>query len=171
MHPCARKLIDRFGLLSHPEGGYFRENYRAPARVTSSSHNRDRSAFTSIYFLLDGSQYSAWHRVASDESWFFHTGTDLEIMTLKSAYDTSEKSYLTETIGPNSDRFELTVPAGTWFAAKPADPSGFTLVSCVVGPGFEFEDFELATQAQLAQEGYAERQDWSFIKQFLAGSR
>lgn len=168
MNPDAQKLIEKLDLLPHPEGGYYRENYRAPLRIASQTHQGDRAAFTSIYFLLDGSQYSAWHRVGSDESWFFHTGSDLELLTLASPPVKPENAVTTHSIGPQCGSFELTVPADTWFAARPVDPSGFTLVSCVVSPGFEFEDFELATREQLVAEGYQQHPDWDFIKPFLS---
>ncbi|AWB34307.1 hypothetical protein DBV39_12000 [Orrella marina] len=170
MNPEAQKLIEKFDLLAHPEGGYYRENYRAPLRVKSQAHHGERAAFTSIYFLLVGSQYSAWHRVSSDESWFFHAGCDLELMTLPSPSVKPTDTLKIQSIGPQSGSFELTVPAGTWFAARPVDPSGFTLVSCVVGPGFEFEDFELATSKQLIEEGCELHPDWNFIIQFLSTS-
>lgn len=72
-------LIEQLGLEPHPEGGYYRETYRASLNIDSAAHNGQRSAYTSIYFLLAGDQYSAWHRVASDESWFYHMGDGVEV--------------------------------------------------------------------------------------------
>ena len=82
MNLHAKSLIHKLDLKPHPEGGFYRETYRAPLQVQSPHHTDVRSAFTSIYFLLDGAQHSAWHRVAADESWFFHLGTDLHIYSL-----------------------------------------------------------------------------------------
>lgn len=79
MNQQAAALIEQLCLEPHPEGGFYRETYRAPLDVDSNAHQGRRSAFTSIYFLLPGDQYSAWHRVASDESWFFHMGSGVKV--------------------------------------------------------------------------------------------
>lgn len=167
MTPDARALINKLSLLPHPEGGFYRETYRAPLQVHSAAHAGVRAAFTSIYFLLAGGQFSAWHRVASDESWFFHEGSDVEVHSLLPVAGNNGQVLNTQTLGTASGCFELTVPAGTWFAARPVATDAHVLVSCVVAPGFEFDDFELASREQLVQAGYADTAHWPMIETLL----
>mgnify|MGYP002628758944 CR=1 FL=1 len=166
MNQQAAALIEQLRLEPHPEGGFYREMYRAPLDVDSNAHQGRRSAFTSIYFLLPGEHYSAWHRVASDESWFFHKGSGVKVFSLVPSANAAQSVLQTQTLG-SAGQFELTVPAGRWFAAKPLDPDGFALVSCVVAPGFEFEDFELATRQNLIDEGYEKNNAWPLIESLL----
>jgi predicted cupin superfamily sugar epimerase len=169
MKPDTKSLIDRLGLQPHPEGGYYRETYRAPLQVSSPDHDGARAAFTSIYFLLGPGQYSAWHQVASDESWFFHMGSDIEVYLLVPIDGAQGSVVQTQTLGAHCGCFELTIPAGRWFAARPVDPETHSLVSCVVAPGFQFEDFELATREQLIEVGYANSADWPMIESLVVG--
>lgn len=166
MNQQAASLIEQLRLEPHPEGGFYRETYRAPLDVDSKAHQGRRSAFTSIYFLLPGDHYSAWHRVASDESWFFHMGSGVEVFSLVPSVDTGSSVLQAQTLGATG-LFELTIPAGRWFAAKPLGPDGFALVSCVVAPGFEFEDFELATHQNLIDEGCDKNNEWPLIASLL----
>lgn len=167
MNSDTRSLIQKLDLLAHPEGGYYRETYRAPLQVHSAFHGGMRAAFTSIHFLLAAGQYSAWHRVASDESWFFHEGSDVAVHSLVPPTAQGDAVVRTQTLGADSGCFELTVPAGTWFAARPVAPGSHVLVSCVVAPGFEFEDFELATREQLMAADYHTSADWPMIESLL----
>lgn len=173
MNEEAAALIQKLGLEPHPQSGYYRETYRAPLDVESQAHQGRRKAFTSIYFLLAGEQYSAWHRVASDESWFFHLGSGIEILSLVPGGDGDGDATLSalqvQTLSATAGRFELTIPAGRWFASRPAGggPDAFALVSCVVAPGFVFEDFELASRQQLLDEGCEQSPDWPLIESLL----
>ncbi|UOD50056.1 cupin domain-containing protein [Orrella daihaiensis] len=167
MNPSTQSLIQKLALAPHPEGGYYRETYRAPLQVHSSIHGGLRSAFTSIHFMLAAGQYSAWHRVASDESWFFHEGSDVEVHSLLPVAGNRDRVVHTQTLGVASGCFELTIPAGTWFAARLAQNDSHSLVSCVVAPGFEFEDFELASKDQLIEAGYRDTVQWPMIESLL----
>lgn len=167
MNQKIQSLIEQLSLQPHPEGGYYRETYRAPLEVTTPVHHQARAAYTSIHFLLEGQQYSAWHRVASDESWFFHLGCDLQVFSLLPARQPGDRVVQVQTIGISCGRFELTVPAGRWFAAKPVNEQAFSLVSCVVGPGFVFEDFEMASRQVLMADGYHSSEDWPLIKSLI----
>ena len=143
-----QRLIERYGLVPHPEGGFYAEVHRAQRRVQLGSGVRERSAYTSIHYLLAGNDFSAWHRIQSDETWFFHSGCDLVV------YSFSENGQLeTQRLGVASGCFQLTITARTWFAAQPAQAQSCSFVSCVVAPGFEFEDFELASR-QLLLDAY-----------------
>ena len=157
----ANDLIVRFNLQPHPEGGHYREMHRSPHRVLSHRHGAARSAYTSIYFLLPPRGFSAWHRITSDETWFHHAGGDVLIL-----YFDTHGSLQTVTLGLGSGHMQFTVPANTWFAARPADSNAFAFVSCVVGPGFEFADFELATPEALRAEFGTTPENLSAIEAF-----
>jgi len=121
-------LIEALDLQPHPEGGYYRQVYKSPRFVTP-----DRSAVTAIYFLLTAGQFSRWHRVRSDEIWIHLEGAPL---TLRLFDGMSASSVALS----SSDRIAA-VPADVWQAAEL--DGDYTLVSCIVAPGFEFEDFEM----------------------------
>ena len=125
-------LIEHLGLEPHPEGGYYRQVYKSPRLVTP-----DRSAVTAIYFLLTAGQFSRWHRVRSDEIWIHLEGAPLTLRL----FDGSAAS---STALTTASRI-VTVPADVWQAAE--IDGEYTLVSCIVAPGFEFEDFEMMTDA------------------------
>jgi hypothetical protein len=135
----AAQLIERLGLAPHPEGGYFRELFRAGLGVVPGDGRGARSALTSIYFLLPAGEVSRWHRVRSDEVWHHCEGAPLELLVIAPAVPRLERLAL----GPLGERQSPVhcVPAHWWQAARPL--GAYTLVSCTVGPGFEFADFEL----------------------------
>lgn len=144
----AQHLIDHLQLTPHPEGGYYRETYRAALETTTEGGAR-RNASTAIYYLLENNNRSHFHRIQSDELWFFHQGQPLEVLLLQSGQLTIL------TLGHDVAQGELlqaVVPAHTWFGARVQGGSGFSLVSCTVAPGFDFADFELADRARLTQE-------------------
>lgn len=139
-------LINALNLQPHPEGGFYREMHRSQTIVKSVSAE-DKSAYTSIYYLLAGADFSAWHRIKSDETWYFHHGCDVLIYFL-------DESKLLQTIqlGLESRNFQATIPANTWFSARPVRDPSYCLVSCVVAPGFEFSDFEMGKRQSLLEE-------------------
>ena len=135
MHARARHLIDTLGLSSHPEGGWYRQIFKSDERVTRLGDGAERSALTTIYFLLVEGTYSAWHRVLSDEAWHFYEGDPIEVLTRKGENDAPEITRL------DADHRMHVVRAGEWQAARTLGE--YTLVGCTVGPGFEFDDFEM----------------------------
>ncbi len=143
----AEELINQLELEKHPEGGYFREIYRSDSEIPESVLSRDysgnRNYATSIYFLLTAKEFSAFHKIKSDEIWYFHQGNSIEIYML------SEKGLEVNKLGAQYDEhFQLLIPQNTWFGAKVVG-EGYTLVSCMVAPGFSFDDFELANREDL----------------------
>ncbi|MDO7849533.1 cupin domain-containing protein [Hymenobacter sp. M29] len=143
----AQDLIEQLHLQPHPEGGYYRETYRASLHTTAESGAR-RNVSTAIYYLLENNDRSHFHRIQSDELWFFHQGQPLEVLLL-------EDGLTTFTLGHEVGRGEMpqaVVPAHTWFGARVKGGVGFSLVSCTVAPGFDFDDFELADRTRLIQE-------------------
>lgn len=144
----AQEIIQHLHLTPHPEGGYYRETYRAADSLTTAA-GHTRSVSTAIYYLLANEDKSHFHRIKSDELWFFHQGQALEIILLTPGQPTRL------TLGPNFAKGELpqvVIPAGVWFAAQVKHRPGYALVSCTVAPGFDFADFELAERAALLRE-------------------
>lgn len=137
MDPRAQELIERLKLEPHPEGGYYREIWRSGIRVMPGDARPERSALTTIYFLLMKGQASRWHRVSSDEVWHFYEGGGLELLVADPGLSKIEKRLLGPLDATHSP--VSTVPAGYWQAAKPI--AGYALVGCSVGPGFDFADF------------------------------
>ena len=148
-----KELVQHYGLLPHPEGGWYKETYRSKETVASNalpvSFSGDRAFSTAIYFLLEQGNFSAFHRIKSDECWHFYYGDallvyiireddDLEIIRLGNDFSRGEL-------------FQFVVPANCWFASRPAPKSRFSLVGCTVSPGFDFADFELADAVSLTE--------------------
>lgn len=130
----AREIIRLLDMKPHPEGGHYVETFRASAAS-------ERAASTAIYYLLQADEVSAWHRVDGDEHWLWHAGGPL-VLTLSPPDGKGAKA---ETLGPDLRAGQLpqvTVPARHWQTAETL--GAWTLVSCIVAPGFEFAGFELA---------------------------
>jgi predicted cupin superfamily sugar epimerase len=152
MRPDVSYWIDKLQLAQHIEGGAFREVYRSelilPRQALPLFFQGDRTASTSIYFLLAEGQFSAFHRIASDEGWHFYYGDPLLI------YEIGHNGRLiTHRLGNDPEKeetFQAVVKAGSWFASVPAPGSAYSLVGCTVAPGFDFADFELAERETLA---------------------
>jgi len=138
--PRAAELVAQLGLQPHPEGGYYREVFRSPAMVQTTDGRGARSAITTIDFLLARGQFSAWHRVSSDEVWHLLEGGPLRLWLVPSSLDRIEQVTL-DSVGPDTAPRHV-VPAGWWQAAEPLD--GFAYVGATVGPGFDFADFSFA---------------------------
>jgi uncharacterized protein len=135
MHPRAQQLIDTLALAPHPEGGWYRQVFKSEERVTRHADGAERSALTTIYFLLVEGTSSAWHRVQSDEAWHFYEGDAIELLTREHESDAPQVTRL------DADRRVHVICAREWQAARPLGE--YTLVGCTVGPGFEFADFEM----------------------------
>lgn len=132
---AASEIIRMLDLRPHPEGGHYGETYRA------RSEEGARPALTAIYYLLQADEVSAWHRVDADEAWLWHAGGPLAL-TLSPPDGMGAAAF---TLGPDlraGQRPQVIVPAGHWQAAETL--GAWTLVSCLVAPGFEFSGFTLA---------------------------
>lgn len=145
------EIVSNYAMLPHPEGGYYKETYRSTELIERKAlHERftgDRNFATAIYFLLEHGDYSAFHRIQSDETWHFYAGQCLEIFVLQENQDLQIIRLGNNILAGES--FQATVPAGAWFASRPAIESSFSLVGCTVSPGFDFQDFELAKAQNL----------------------
>jgi uncharacterized protein len=147
----AEYFIKHLQLQPHPEGGFFKETYRSTRNISlqclPDGFNGDRPYSTAINFLLQQEDYSAFHRIKSDECWHFYDGGTLLIHIID-----KEGVYSCIRLGRKIDQgetFQFVVPADCWFASEPAPGVDFALVGCTVAPGFDFADFEMAKEATL----------------------
>lgn len=139
MHVRAQELIESLALVPHPEGGWYRPVFKSDGRVTREADGARRSALTTIYFLLAEGTFSAWHRVQSDEVWHFYEGDALELLTRPEG--NASENDPPRLIRLDAEQRVYVVRAREWQAARPL--GAYALVGCTVGPGFEFEDWEL----------------------------
>jgi hypothetical protein len=145
--------IEKLGLERHPEGGYFRQTYRADLELAlhalPAGFTGPRAASTAIYFLLQADEFSAFHRLRSDEIWHFYAGSRLVVHVISAA-----GLYSTICLGEDPEGgevFQALVKAGCWFGSELCNRDGYALVGCTVAPGFEFADFELAERLWLVE--------------------
>lgn len=144
-------FIYHLGLIAHPEGGYYKENYRSRELISESAlpkrFNDERCFGTAIYFLLDKNNFSAFHKIKSDELWHFYAGHTLEVIEI------TELGELKITpIGNDlkaGEVFQYMVPANTWFGSRVKAGGEYSLVGCTVSPGFDFADFEMVSKDTL----------------------
>lgn len=141
----AQRLISDLGMQKHPEGGYFAEVYKCSASVSANAGSR--ALASSIYYLLPAGEVSRFHRLKSDELWYYHAGDPLAIHLI------DPSGQLTQiTLGADTGKGEIpqaVIPAGYIFGATAKGALGYSLVGCMVCPGFEYMDFELLEREQL----------------------
>ena len=142
------ELKDMYNLLPHPEGGFYAETYRSVLNVNASYGTR--SASTAIYFLITPGSVSRLHKIAADECWHFYKGGSMTVLEIDST------GKLTRTILGhdllNGEKVQHVVKAGTWFGSYPNKGTGYSFVGCTVAPGFDFQDFELASRSTLIKQ-------------------
>lgn len=134
--------IRKLQLQEHPEGGYYSEVYRNSKKINFVSGARNFA--TSIYFLLKGDQISHFHQLFSDELWYFHAGSEVTVHKLFNGKYEQNKLGLDNESDP-----QIIIKAGTIFAAEVMDKSSFSLMGCMVNPGFDFDDFRLIKKKEL----------------------
>jgi len=138
------QIIEKLNLLPHPEGGFYKETYRSDEQLES----KDRNLLTSIYFLLTSENVSHFHRIKSDELWYFHAGSAVTVHTL------DENGHTAFKLGPDVSNGELPfylVKKNTIFGSTVDSLNSYALVSCAVAPGFDFRDFELFEREELLE--------------------
>ncbi|MHB1285884.1 MAG: cupin domain-containing protein [Leptospirales bacterium] len=133
----AEILIDRLGLLPHPEGGVYREIFRSTSLVDHPILGKRPSA-TVIYYLLRAGEKSAWHKIRSEEIWQHLAGGPLSLESLSP--DLSHHARTTLSATDQGGASVKVIQGGEWQAAR--TEGQFTLVLCTVAPGFEFRDLE-----------------------------
>jgi len=146
------QLIQQYNLEPHPEGGWYKQTYKSSEQIAASAlpkrFGANRAFSTAIYFLLGQGNFSAFHRIKSDECWHFYTGDPLLIYIIE---QNGELKIIS--LGNDFEKgqsFQHVVPANCWFAARPAPGSEYCFVGCTVSPGFEFGDLELANATELS---------------------
>jgi len=145
------ELIEKYQLIPHPEGGYFRETYRSEGVISQNAlppnFKGDRNYCTGIYFLLPQGTKSHLHRIQSDEIWHFYLGGSMTLILIHEDYGV-QKIILGSNILAG-ETVQFVVPAGWWFGGYPNLESSYSFVGCTVAPGFDFADFELAERTHL----------------------
>jgi len=145
-------LIQRYGLESHPEGGWYKQSYKSKEQIATEAlperFGASRVFSTAIYFLLEKGNFSAFHRIKSDECWHFYAGDPLLIYIIEQTGELKVISLGSD--HESGQSFQYVVPANCWFASRPAPGSEYCFVGCTVSPGFEFDDFELADASELS---------------------
>ena len=146
-------FIKTLNMVPHPEGGFYKEVYTSEENITSKELNVDfegpRKLWTSIYFLLRDGEVSNFHRLKSDEMWYYHSGSPLTVYMIN-----PEGELFTEQLGLNIEKGEkpqVLVPKGYIFGSA-MNNEGYALVGCMVSPGFEFTDFELFYRNDLTEK-------------------
>ena len=145
--------IKNLNLQAHPEGGFYKETYRAVETLSVQSlparFDGERNFSTAIYFLLRSQDRSVFHRIKSDELWHFYQGSTLSIYIL------TDRGLLIKKLGNNllhGESLQVVVPANCWFGARVEEPEAYALCGCTVSPGFDFHDFEMADRAELLKK-------------------
>ncbi|MCG8586107.1 MAG: cupin domain-containing protein [Pirellulales bacterium] len=154
MNNSADEWISQLELIKHPEGGWYREFYRAaesiPGTALPDRFTGNRSFSTAIYYLLKNDEISSFHRIKQDELWHFYDGSSLTIHMIDASGE-----YSMVLLGRSvADGLSLAavVDAGCLFGATVDDPAGYALLGCTVAPGFDFEDFELPDRETLLRQ-------------------
>lgn len=150
MRKPSKYWVERLELEPHPEGGFFKETYRSSLSTEFTGFSSERNVSTGIYFLLTAGNFSAFHRIKSDEMWHFYAGDGLSIFVIHENGKAEEIK-----LGLDLEKGEVpqaVVPANCWFASKVKEGGAYGLVGCTVAPGFDFRDFEMAMRTQLISE-------------------
>jgi uncharacterized protein len=150
----ARQWIDKLGLRPHPEGGFFRETYKASETLSRdclpARFGGERAFSTAIYYLLEANDMSALHRVRQDEVLHFYDGAALTVHVIDAA-----GNYTSSRLGRNvteGERPQIMVPGGHLFAMTVSEGGAYTLLGATVAPGFDFADFDMPGRAELTRQ-------------------
>ena len=141
MNKDATYWVNKLNLNEHPEGGYFVETATSEKTIISPEYNGIRCAFTAIYYLLVGEQFSSFHTMRSDELWHFCTGSTLTLHIIETDGELDEIR-LGQNVD-NGEKFQAVVKSGSWFGASVDDTTSYSLVGCIVSPGFDYQDWRL----------------------------
>ena len=149
----AEYWIQHLNLKPHPEGGFFKEEYRSNIEIDQHNlpvgYKSARRIATSIYYMLRSQDISRLHRLKSDELWYFHSGGAIKVYVIDT--EGNKHTYLLGSNHERAEQYSLLIPGGSIFCAEVTEKASYGLVSCVVCPGFEFEDFEMFDKEDLIQ--------------------
>jgi len=145
-----QNIIEKYHLQPHIEGGFYAETFRSKVNIPGDAtvcNSEDRNLYTSIYYMISGEDISRFHVLRSDEMWFYHGGATMFIHCID-----SQGKYTKHNLGLNTnDQPQLIIEAGIMFAAECSDKTSYSLVSCVVIPGFDFKDFRMIPKKELLE--------------------
>jgi predicted cupin superfamily sugar epimerase len=144
VHREAARLVKKLGLERHPEGGHFRQTYESDLQVSIEGYGGPRRAGTAIYYLLDGNEFSAFHRIKSDEIWHHYAGGPVTLYAIGGDGRLSK-------VKMSKGTPQAVIKANTWFAAALDGKRSYCLLGCTVSPGFHYDDFELARRDDLVR--------------------
>jgi uncharacterized protein len=157
---AGHEWIDALELRRHPEGGWYRETYRSAEVISRAAlperFSGDRAFSTAIYFLLEGEDFSALHRIQQEEIFHFYDGAALVLYVID-----PQGNHSTVKLGrdlQNGERPQFVVKAGSLFGATVSDPRSYSLVGCTVAPGFDFADFVMPPRDELCRQFPQHRQ-------------
>lgn len=145
MHKEAVRLVRKLGLEEHPEGGYFKQTYRSDTIVNVEGYGGPRNIASAIYYMLVGGQFSAFHRIRSDEIWHHYVGSSITLYAINDGGKMSK-----EKIGNNGTP-QAVIKAGTWLAAALDNKRSYCLLGCTVSPEFDYRDWELGKRNELVR--------------------
>lgn len=147
------ELVELLRLKPHPEGGFYRENYRSERMVMADAlpkgYGGARNHSTAIYFLLPATTFSAWHRINQDEIWHHYEGGVIRIHMI-SVLGTYARVDVGEDLAAGQE-YQVIIPGQTWFACEVVE-GDYVLAGCTVAPGFDFADFEMPSRAQMLEK-------------------
>jgi hypothetical protein len=154
MKKSAEYWIKNLNLSKHPEGGYFKEVYKSTETIPQSAlpnrYNGDRYFATSIYYLIKSDQISKLHQLKSDETWVFIDGSPINLHLFK-----INNEYKRLVLGRDMEDNQIpqfTVPKFTHFGASLKNKDDYSLVACIVAPGFDFSDFKFSDRDVLLKQ-------------------
>lgn len=140
----ANYFIKNLDMNKHPEGGYYKECFNSLQNVNIDS--KDKKLWTSIYFLLEENEVSNFHKLESDEMWYYHSGSPLTIYMID-----EDGNLITKQLGldiENNESPQVLVKKGCIFGSS-MNEEGYSLVGCMVSPGFTFDEFKLYKRDEL----------------------
>ncbi|MCF7803980.1 MAG: cupin domain-containing protein [Candidatus Marinimicrobia bacterium] len=154
MKKTAEDWIEHLDLEPHPEGGFYKEVYRAEETISEDAlpdrYSGERNFGTSIYYLLRSEDISHLHRLKTDEVWHFYAGSRLNMHLINDEGD--HQQILLGNNPVEGEQLQIVIPHGAWFGSIVDQPDSYTLVACTLAPGFDFADFELGERKELLRE-------------------
>jgi len=145
VHKEAARLVKKLGLEKHPEGGYFKQTYRSDTIVNVEGYNGPRKISTAVDYMLVGGQFSAFHRIKSEEIWHYYAGGSIMLHAI------DKDGKLSKIKIGRGGTLQVVMKAGTWLAASLNNKKSYCLLGCTVSPGFDYRDWELRKRDQLAR--------------------
>jgi predicted cupin superfamily sugar epimerase len=156
MNQEIERLLNKFNMKPHPEGGYFGAGYRSSEFIRKDClpkrYNSPRNLYSSIYFMVTPENPSCFHRLNTDEIWHFYSGDPIQLHLI---WDKGRYTKVVLSNEAGQEKFQTLIKRGTWMAATTEGPNGYGMAGCTLGPGFEYTDFELADPKKLL-EAYPE---------------